>query len=158
MHLRKSILCALLWGLSVLAGRAQCPDFMDLTSNAVTGYYGHIYDTVLNVGIVPGHHTLVTQQGTDPWTGNQLPLLPNGENVVVRLGNSGVGAETESLIYTFTVDPDYPILLLKYAVVLEDPHHIEIEQPRFLIQMLDANGQLLNGCMEYNVISSPTIP
>ena len=158
MHLRKSILCIMLWGLLALTAHAQCPDFTDLNSSAVTGYYGHIYDTVMNIGIVPGRHTLITQQGTDPHTGGQLPLLPNGENVVVRLGNSAVGAETESLVYTFTVDPDYPILLLKYAVVLEDPHHIEIEQPRFLIQMLDANGELLNGCMEYNVISSPTIP
>lgn len=158
MHLRKSILCTLLWGLLALTAHAQCPDFMDLTSSSVTGYYGHIYDTVMNIGIVPNRHTLITQQGTDPKTGGQLPLIPNGENVVVRLGNSAVGAQTESLVYTFTVDPDYPILLLKYAVVLEDPHHIVIEQPRFLIQMLDANGELLDGCMEYNVISSPTVP
>ena len=158
MHLRKSILCALLWGFSILAAHAQCPDFMDLTSPSVTGYYGHIYDSVLNVGIVSWHHVLITQQGVDPKTGGQLPLLPDGENAVIMLGNWLVGAETESLVYTFTVDPDYPVLLLKYAVVMEDPHHLEIEQPHFLIQMLDANGELLNGCMEYNVISSPTIP
>ena len=158
MHLKKSILCTLLWGLLALTAHAQCPDFMDLTSSAVTGYYGHIYDSVLNVGIVSWHHVLITQQGVDPNTGGQLPLLPDGENAVIMLGNWLVGAETESLVYTFTVDPDYPILLLKYAVVLEDPHHIVIEQPRFLIQMLDANGELLDGCMEYNVISSPTIP
>ena len=158
MHLRLSILCILMWGFIIFTAEAQCPDFTDLTGSAVTGYYGQIYDTVMNIGIVPGRHTLITQQGTDSRTGGQLPLLPNGENAVVKLGNEQVGAETESLIYTFTVDPDYPILLLKYAVVLEDPHHIEIEQPRFLIQMLDANDELLSGCMEYNVISSPTIP
>ena len=158
MHLKKSILSLLLLGLCALAAEAQCPDFMDLTSSAVTGYYGLIGDSVQNVGIVPGRHTLITQQGTDPRTGGQLPLIPDGENAVIRLGNWMVGAETESLVYAFTVDSDYSILLLKYAVVLEDPHHIEIEQPRFLIQMLNANDELLSGCMEYNVISSPIIP
>jgi len=78
---------------------------MDLSSSAVTGYYG-VYnslldDTIQYVGILSGRHTLITQQGTDPWTGDQLPLFPNGENVVVRLGNPAVGAETESLVYTF---------------------------------------------------------
>ena len=158
MFLKKSILCVLLWGLWVFTTQAQCPDFMDLTSNAVTGYYRNTSSPTADMGIVPGHHTLITQQGIDPRTGDQLPLLPNGESVVIKLGNEHVGAEWESLVYTFTVDPDNSILLLKYAVVLEDPHHFEPEQPHFLIQMLDNNDELLNGCMEYNVISSPTIP
>lgn len=162
---RKSILFVLLLGFCALSAEAQCPDFTDLTSSSVTGYAGtcgyignNFVDTILFVGIIPGRHTLITQQGTDPQTGGQLPLLPNGESAVVKLGNEQIGAQKESLVYTFTVDPDYPVLLLKYAVVLEDPHHIEVDQPRFLIQMLDANDQLLSGCMEYNVVSSPLIP
>ncbi|MBO7630268.1 MAG: hypothetical protein J6S87_10115, partial [Bacteroidales bacterium] len=165
MHPIKSILGILLLGLLVLAGQAQCPDFTDLTNSSVTGYAGtcgyignNFVDTILFVGIIPGRHTLITQQGTDPQTGGQLPLLPNGENVVVKLGNEQIGAQMESLVYTFTVDPDHPVLLLKYAVVLEDPHHIEIDQPRFLIQALDIHDNLLNECMEYNVVSSPLIP
>ena len=117
------ILFTLLWGLLALTVRAQCPDFMDLTSSAVTGYYStsgyHVTSSlVMSVGIMPGRHTLITQQGTDPRTGDQLPLLPDGENAVVKLGNEQVGGETESLVYTFTVDPDNSVLLLKYAVVL----------------------------------------
>jgi hypothetical protein len=155
----------MLWGLLALTVHAQCPDFTDLTSSSVTGYAGlcgyidgNYVDTTLFVGIIPERHTLITQQGTDPNTGGQLPLLPSGENMVVKLGNEQIGAQWESLVYTFTVDSDYPVLLLKYAIVLEDPHHIEVDQPRFLIQMLDANDQLLSGCMEYNVVSSPLIP
>lgn len=158
MNLKTAILSVLLLGFCTLAGKAQCPDFLDLTSSAVTGYYGHISDSVQNVGIVTGRHTLITQQGMDLNTGGQLPLLPDGENAVIRLGNWAVGAETESLVYTFTVDPDFSVLLLKYAVVLQDPHHEPILQPRFLIQMMDANGELLSGCMEYNVVSSSSIP
>ena len=157
---RKSILCVLLWGLFALTVQAQCPDFLDLTSNQVVGTYGHIniIDTLMSIGIMPGHHTLITQQGTDPRTGGQLPLLPDGENAVIRLGCEQAGGEMESLIYTFTVDSDQPVLLLKYAVVLEDPGHDAMFQPHFLIQMLDANDELISGCMEYNVVSSPEIP
>lgn len=165
MNLKTAILSVLLLGLWTFAMKAQCPDFTDLNSSAVTGYAGSCgyiggsyVDTILSVGIMPGRHTLITQQGTDPHTGGQLPFLPNGENVVVRLGNDQVHAQMESLVYTFTVNPDYPILLLKYAVVLEDPHHIEIEQPRFLIQALDIHDELLSECMEYNIVSSPLIP
>jgi hypothetical protein len=158
MNLKKSILSLLVLVLWTFAGEAQCPDFTNLNSSSVTGYYGYINDSELNVGIVPERHTLITQQGTDPKTGGQLPLIPDGENTVIRLGNWAVGAQTESLVYTFIVDPDYPVLLLKYAVVLQDPHHEPILQPRFLIQMLDANGELLSGCMEYNVVSSSSIP
>lgn len=154
----KPLVCCLFFLICAIALKAQCPDFMDLSSPNVTGYYGTVDDSVLNVGIVPGRHTLITQQGTDPRTGNQLPLLPDGESMVVKLGNEQVGGETESLIYTFTVDPDQPILLMKYAVVLEDPEHFELAQPRFLIRILDAGGELLNSCMEYDVVSSNEIP
>jgi hypothetical protein len=147
-----------LWGLFTLTVQAQCPDFLDLTSNQVVGTYGHIIDSLMSIGIMPGHHTLITQQGTDPRTGGQLPLLPDGENAVIRLGCEQAGGEMESLIYTFTVDSDQPVLLLKYAVVLEDPGHEALFQPHFLIQMLDANDELISGCMEYNVVSSPEIP
>ena len=157
---RKTRLGVLLWGLFALTVQAQCPDFLDLTSNQVVGTYGHIniIDTLMSIGIMPGHHTLITQQGTDPRTGGQLPLLPDGESAVIRLGCEQAGGEMESLIYTFTVDPDQPVLLLKYAVVLENPDHPLPMQPRFLIRMLDADGDLLNDCMEYDVVASSDIP
>lgn len=162
MYRTKTILFSLLWVLFALTVQAQCPDFLDLTSDQVTGTYGPIDGTLTNtpmsIGIMPGHHTLITQQGTDPRTGGQLPLLPDGESAVIRLGCEQAGGQTESLIYTFTVDPDQPILLLKYAVVLENPDHPLPMQPRFLIRMLDANGDLLNDCMEYDVVASSDIP
>lgn len=155
---QKVVLLVLLMSLLAAVSWAQCPDFMDLNSSQVTGYYGTTQDSVLNVGIVPGRHTLITQQGTDPRTGNQLPLLPDGESMVVKLGNEQVGGETESLVYTFIVDPDQPVLLMKYAVVLEDPEHFALAQPRFLIRILDAGDELLNPCMEYDVVASNEIP
>ena len=158
MNSCKSILCLLLLCLSVSVLRAQCPDFTDLGSPNVTGYYGTTANPMLDTGIVPGRHTLITQQGTDPRTGGQLPLLPPGESAVIKLGNESAHAKAEALVYTFTVDPNQPILILKYAVVMQDPEHDTFSQPRFTIKMLNSQNELLANCMKYDVISGGDIP
>ncbi len=158
MNCCKSISCALLLCLSAFVLQAQCPDFMDLESPNVTGYYGTVSNPMSNTGIVLGRHTLITQQGTDPRTGGLLPLLPPGESAVIKLGNESAQAKAESLVYTFTVDPDQPILMLKYAVVMQDPEHDTFAQPRFTIKMLNEHNELLADCMKYDVISGGDIP
>lgn len=158
MHPKKSILCVLLLELLTLAGHAQCPDFTDLTGPNVVCYYGNTNNPDSLTGIVPGRHTLITEQGTDPRTDSLLPLLPEGETAVVKLGNELVGAEAESIVYTFTVDEENAILLLKFAVVLEDPMHDPPSQPRFVMRVMDVNDELLDPCMEYDVIASNEIP
>ena len=158
----KEILITLLWGLLILTVQAQCPDFTDLTGPYVTCYYGFwngsFNDSHHFTGVMPGRHTVITEQGTDPRTDNLLPLLPEGETAVVKLGNELVGSEAESIVYTFTVDDENSILLLKFAVVLENPEHYHLLQPRFVMQVLDTNDVLLDPCMEYDVTSSDNIP
>lgn len=158
MNNYKTLACCLFFWIFAVALKAQCPDFLDLNGPNVTAYYGNTFNPMANVGVVPGRHTLITQQGTDPRTGGLLPLLPPGENAVIKLGNENIGAQAESLVYTFTVDPDQPIVILKYAVVLEDPNHISEMQPRFIIQMLNNQDELLSDCMKYDVIASDSIP
>ena len=77
----------------------------------------------------------------DKNTNNKLPKIPNGELASVRLGNWNVNAEWESVTYNYYVDSVYSILLLKYAVILEDPNHGHADQPRFTLSIKDANGQ-----------------
>ena len=159
---RFSLLCGL-W-LCIAAGWAQSvcpttPDFMDLQAPCVTCNYGTTSDPFENTGIVDGRHTLITRQGTDPKTGGQLPLLPPGENSVIRLGNYCVGAgagfagdgEAEAITYRFIVEDDAAILLLKFAVVLQDPGDPPFFQPRFMVRVLDGNGHLVEDCAEYDV-------
>ena len=155
---QKVVLLVLLMSLLAAVSWAQCPDFLDLNSENVSCYSGMTYNPMLDTGVVAGRHTLITQQGTDFWTNNELPLLPEGESAVIRLGNNQSGAEAESIVYTFTVDPDHSILLIKYAVVLENPSHESLAQPRFIIRMLDENNELLDPCMEYDVTSADDIP
>lgn len=73
-------------------------------------------------------------------TNNKLPKIPVGELATVRLGNWRTGAEWESVTYNYLVDSVYSILLLKYAVVLEDPNHERDDQPRFTLSITDQNG------------------
>lgn len=130
---------------------AQCPDFTNLAGSGVTCQYGSFNDPFQYTGVASGRHTVITQQGGDPYTGYQLPMLPPGESAVVKLGNEQVGAEAEAITYQFTVNPDYAILLLKFAVVLEDPGHPAPAQPRFVVRVLNSEGQLVDDCAEYDV-------
>lgn len=137
---------------------AQCPDFTNLNGSNVTCQYGMFEDPFQYTGIASGRHTVISQQGSDPNTGHQLPFLPPGENRVVRLGNEQVGKQAEAITYQFTVNPDYAILLLKFAVVLEDPGHPAPAQPRFVVRVLNNAGQLVETCAEYDVTAAGDIP
>jgi hypothetical protein len=141
-----------------MAAMAQCPVFTDLTAPGVTCQYGMFENPFQYTGIASGRHTVITQQGADPYTGYQLPFLPPGESAVVKLGNEQVGKQAEAVTYHFTVNPDYAILLLKFAVVLEDPGHPKPAQPRFVVRVLNSAGQLLEDCAEYDVTAAGDIP
>ena len=76
----------------------------------------------------------------DPRTGNRLRTIPDGEVASVRLGNWESGNKGEGIIYPYVVDADMSILLLKYAVVLQDPNHDRKQQPGFLLEITDQSG------------------
>lgn len=155
------LLCGLWLCMALGWAQSVCPttpDFMDLHGSCVTCNYGTTRDPFQNTGIVNGRHTLITQQGSDPKTGGQLPLLPPGESSVIRLGNECIGAEAEAITYRFIVEDDAAILLLKFAVVFEDPGHPAIDQPRFVVRVLDGSGHLVEDCAEYDVSAGAGIP
>lgn len=142
----------------IVSGKAQCPDFTDLTAPGVTCYYGLFANPFQYTGVMEGHHEVITTQGTDPYTYHQLPLLPPDESAVVKLGSYAAGGQAEAIEYQFTVDPDNSVLLVKFAVVLQDPNHSPSEQPRFVMRILNADGQLVDECAEYDVRASADIP
>ena len=99
----------------------------------------------------------------DARTGNELPTVPEGEVVSVRLGNwlSGQaqnfnGGGFESVTYTHQLDSgSNMILLLKYAIVIEDPGHDREEQPVFMLELLDEHDNPLDasGCGDANFVA-----
>ena len=90
----------------------------------------------------------------DPRTNNKLRTVPEGEPASVRLGNWNSDGEAERVEYRYTVDAaSSAVLILKYAVVLQDPDHKEAWQPKFELEILkDENGKLSpidsDGCGE----------
>lgn len=110
-----------------------------------------------NVGIIDhgaesdlSRHTVCWDKtATDPRTGDKLRIVPSDALASVRLGNWRTGNEAEGITYTMTVDSAYSILLLRYAVVLEDPNHDSDEQPRFTIEICDAKGQKIDPVCGY---------
>ena len=109
------------------------------------GYRYGVYGTYPHNGnYYRSRHTICFEGETDPHCDNLLTTVPEGEKYSMRLGNWYNG-EGESVTFTHTIDSGYPlILLLKYAVVLQDPSHTSAENPHFTLEILDENDVALD--------------
>lgn len=143
------ILCLTLFGQN-----NSCPN-IDVSLGNFTnwvGFTGTYYAPGANFGIITGRHTIINQPAFDPNTCNQLPMIPPGHNQSIRLGNMQTGAQAEKLSYTISVSPQNSLFVYKYAVVLENPGHPSIEQPKFETRILNAAGMPIGGaCGTYTV-------
>jgi len=146
---------------------AQCIDFTDLRSSSVKCTYGTFANPYGYVGIIDdgpsagsSRHTIHTDPNErDPRTDNNLRTVPVGEYASVRLGNWSVGAQAESITYEYNVDNETnPILVFKYAAVMEDPGHTPSEQPRLTLEILDENNHLVDSyCGAFDFIASQSL-
>lgn len=140
---------------------AHCLDFINLdAADCRTGTFSNPHQTPGKVDhgstSINSRHT-INQDPTayDANTKNQLPLIAPGEVVSIRLGNWDTGAQAESITYNYTIDSGAKqILILKYAIVLEDPNHGSSEQPKFTLELLDENGRSLDQCGNANFVAS----
>ena len=134
---------------------AQCFDMTDLYSSQVVCTYGDYYNPYAYVGVAYERHTVMTNpSAVDPIVG-MLKTIPAGEKASIRLGNSDTGAEAESITFSYTVEEDNPILLLKYAAVMENPKHPAEEQPRLKLEVLDQYNTLIDPeCTSFDFVSS----
>lgn len=144
---------------------AHCLDFIDLdAADCRYGTFANPHQTSGKVDYGPNsmqsRHTVnIDPTATDPNTNGMLTTIPPGEVVSIRLGNAQTGAQAESITYNYTVDSGAKqILILKYAVVLEDPNHGASEQPKFTLELLDENGRQLDRCGVANFIASASLP
>lgn len=116
------------------------------------GYTGNYQNPASAIGIVNGRHTIISAQGTDPFSCGGLQMIPTGSNSSARLGNSSTGAQGEQLRYSMNVTPQNALFIYKYACVLEDPGHPPNAQPVFQMRLLDQNGVQIGGnCGQYTV-------
>ena len=107
--------------------------------------------------ILSRHTVIWDTLATDPRTNGLLRMVPRGETSSVRLGNWASDNGTEAITYPYYVDDNSSILLLRYAIVLEDPDgHKEDEMPRFVLEVHDENGDLVDascGRVDLNPLS-----
>ena len=143
---------------------ARCIDFLSLsTGNCFTGPNPNNSDgSGQGVGFTPslvdmGYQSMESRHTVhydlneiDPRTDGGLRTVPDGEVASVRLGNWNTGGEAERVEYRYTVDASTSaVLILKYAVVLQDPDHNEIWQPKFELEVLKNGKPISNkGCGE----------
>ena len=74
----------------------------------------------------------------DTNTGGLLRMIPEGFSTSVRLGNNVGGSLQESITYEYYVDTAVtPLLIMRYAAVLEDPDHDLSNQPKFTFNIYD---------------------
>ena len=126
------------------------------------GWSGSVFGRSDSVGVVDygpesmgSRHTVhIDKNERDPRTGYQLRTIPEGHCMSVRLGNWLSGAESESITYIMKVDTNrYDLLILRYAIVEENPEHPPEGQPKFLISITDTSGQLIDSCYYANFVS-----
>lgn len=157
----------------------HCVNFTDLYAPTVTCTYGNTNDAgysstgyiypasrnqayahegVIDYGsesILSRHTVNWDKTATDPRTGNNLPLIPKGGYASVRLGNWEDGYGAEAITYEYVVDSSNAVVLMQYAVVLQDPDGHGEDAPRFLLEILDENNNLIEPtCGVRNFVTS----
>lgn len=115
------------------------------SSNVARGYrYGVYGNSGYSSTYYRSRHTICFEGEVDPRCDSLLTTVPPGEKYSMRLGNWYNG-EGESVTYTHKIDSGHKlVLILKYAVVLQDPSHESRENPHFTLEILDENDQLLD--------------
>ncbi|MCB0776908.1 MAG: gliding motility-associated C-terminal domain-containing protein [Chitinophagaceae bacterium] len=85
---------------------------------------------------------------------------PNGSGYSIKLGNSEVGAQAESLSYTYTIPQSITRFSITYyyAVVLQNPGHLKGEQPRFRARVIDMEANREIDCVSFDFTASSSLP
>jgi len=148
--------------------KAQCPENIGFDYGNFknwNGLSGKINSdgslTLNNTGIIDGTHTIFYAKDNykDPYGGFPIKS-PNGSSCCVRLGNSQTGQGAERLTYTFTIpanDPDYS-LIYYYAVVFQNPGHLDYQQPKFTAKVFDVTDNKYTDCGSFNFVAASNLP
>jgi len=135
----------------------MCVDYLNLDKakcytgtgfNNTTSFNSYVLGKVDQGYMMPeSRHTVhFDRTETEQRSGGLLKTIPDGELASVRLGNWLNGNETERIEYSFMVDTlNYPVLLLKYAPLLEAPTHQDHENPRFMLDIM-VGGVTIGRC------------
>ena len=136
--------------------------FANINGDSVDCYIGYhsspsIQRMVVDYGpeSINSRHTVHTDTNErDSCSNNMLRTIPEGHCQSVRLGNWRPGGQEEAITYTIKVDSNrYDLLILRYAIVEENPNHELASQPKFLLSVRDSVGHLIDNCYYANFVS-----
>jgi gliding motility-associated-like protein len=158
-----SLACIVTWLGCFTACAQSCPpniDFETGTFDNWTCYIGNVAavnnQNVISLtpsnGPVAGRHTMYSSASpsVDPYCG--FPVnCPNGSGHSIKLGNDLGGGEAEGISYTFTIPANQNVysLIYHYAVVFQDPNHLEFQQPRMEIEITNVTDNSLISCSSF---------
>lgn len=161
-HLIQFLFCALL--CSRLNAQI-CPpniDFETGTFNGWTCYTGSVAAVGGQnvISLFPGspvadrHMMILPGNGGKDYFGGFPLNCPNGSGYSVRLGNDQAGTQAEGIAYEFTVPAgrDVYSLIYHYAVVFQDPNHMEYEQPRLELEIKNVTDNKIIDCSSFTFI------
>ncbi len=120
----------------------DCIDYINLSNNnhvrRTWGTYSNPQQSFM--GPAGRHVAIIDTSLRDHNTGNLLRCIPVDEIASIRLGDENIGAQGETITFDYFVDSlDKDMLVLKYAVVLQNSNHTSVNQPRFTMEILDSN-------------------
>lgn len=118
--------------------------------NGATGQCCPIYTP--QAGIDTARHVITSGIFTDPYSNGIIPVTAPGSLFSARLGNESGSAESEILDYNFTVPSDSMLLILRFAVILENGIHPASKQSRFGYEVSSSWGNL-QGCLEETILA-----
>lgn len=125
----------------------NCIDFVNLYDHENIHLTWGIYsDPMRNtIGGNGRHVPIIDTSLRDANTGSALRCVPSGELASFRLGDDNIGAQAETVTFDYEVDSlDKDMLVLKYAVVLQNSSHNSQNQPHFTMEILDSQGQIVD--------------
>jgi gliding motility-associated-like protein len=154
---------------------AQCPPNIDFELGDFTGWQCWTGNTEVIAGKnvitwdatspgppVVGRHTMLSSNpgnGRDPF-GLFPQNCPNGSGNSIKLGNASGGHQAEGVSYTFTIPAGQNKfnLIYNYAVVFQDPGHLEDEQPRLKINIENVTDGTEISCSSFPFIATSGLP
>lgn len=120
-------------------------------------------NSVSNIEIqkpILGRHTIMSDKSLVDQYG-KFPVIPkNGGNFSVKLGNNGTGSQADGISYLLSIPTDRPefTLTYQYAIVLEDPNHLNEEQPRFIARIKDVETNEYIQCASFEYVATSGLP
>jgi gliding motility-associated-like protein len=151
---------------SIKAQAQDCPPNIDFETGSFNRWTCYTGNTVaLNnqfnaINLFPSggpranYHTMysrATNGGELDFYGGFPVVCPNGSGYSVKLGNTSGGAEAEGLSFEFTIPAGRNTysLIYHYAVVFQDPNHLEFQQPRLVLEVMNVSDNQRIDCSSF---------